>query len=143
MRALGRLIAGDIYAGLIVAPIIPGITDDWAGLARLMEAAKEAGARYVIGSALRLGPAARRRFLPILEREFPHLYQRYRRHYAQSDMSSRSYQDALTRRLNALRLAYGFAGDEASRRRRRRLEASATAQFKHAAPNADEQALLI
>jgi DNA repair photolyase len=122
LRALRRLTAGGIYAGLIVAPIIPGITDDWAGLARLMEAAKEAGARYVIGSALRLGPAARHRFLPVLEREFPELYERYRRHYATSDMSSRNYQDALTRRLNALRQAFGFAGDEASSRRRRRLE---------------------
>ncbi|HET6778289.1 MAG TPA: radical SAM protein [Gemmatimonadales bacterium] len=122
LRALRRLTVGGIYAGLIVAPIIPGITDDWAGLARLMEAAKEAGARYVIGSALRLGPAARHRFLPILEREFPELYERYRRHYSTSDMASRSYQDALIRRLNALRQAYGFAGDEASSRRRRRLE---------------------
>ena len=124
LRALRRLTAGGIYAGLIVAPIIPGITDDWAGLARLMEAAKEAGARYVIGSALRLGPAARHRFLPVLEREFPQLYERYRRHYATSDMASRSYQDALTRRLNALRQAFGFAGDEGSSRRRRRLEES-------------------
>jgi DNA repair photolyase len=124
LRALRRLTDGGIHAGLIVAPIIPGITDDWAGLARLMEAAKEAGARYVIGSALRLGPAARHRFLPVLEREFPELYERYRRHYATSDMTSRSYQDALTRRLNALRQAYGFAGDEASSRRRRRLEDS-------------------
>ena len=40
LRALRRLTAGGIYAGLIVAPIVPGITDDWAGLARLMEAAK-------------------------------------------------------------------------------------------------------
>ncbi|HEY9013810.1 MAG TPA: radical SAM protein [Gemmatimonadales bacterium] len=120
LRALRRLTAGGVYAGLIVAPIIPGITDDWAGLARLFEAAKEAGARYVIGSALRLGPAARRRFLPFLEREFPQLYQRYRRHYATSDLSSHSYQEALTRRLDALRQAFGFAGDEASRRRRQR-----------------------
>jgi DNA repair photolyase len=122
LRALRRLTAAGIHAGLIIAPIIPGITDDWAGLARLMEAAKEAGARYVIGSALRLGPAARHRFLPFLEREFPDLYQRYRRHYAGSDLASRSYQDALTRRLNALRQTFGFAGDEASSRRRRRLE---------------------
>jgi DNA repair photolyase len=124
LRALRRLTAGGVDAGLIIAPIIPGITDDWAGLARLMEAAKEAGAHYVIGSALRLGPAARQRFLPLLEREFPELYQRYRRHYATSDLASRSYQEALTRRLNALRQAFGFAGDEASSRRRRRLEMS-------------------
>jgi DNA repair photolyase len=140
LRALRRLTQGGVYAGLIVAPIIPGITDDWAGLARLMEAAKEAGARYVIGSALRLGPAARHRFLPVLEREFPALYERYRRHYAGSDMASRSYQDALTRRLNALRQAYGFAGDEASKRRRQRLEA---AEHSDKVVDAAEQSVLL
>jgi DNA repair photolyase len=139
LRALRRLTAGGVDAGLIIAPIIPGITDDWVGLARLMEAAKEAGARYVIGSALRLGPAARRRFLPFLEREFPELYERYRRHYATSDLASRSYQDALTRRLNALRQAFGFAGDEASGRRRRRLEMSGE---KSVRPQAEQAALL-
>jgi DNA repair photolyase len=140
LRALRRLTAAGVHAGLIIAPIIPGITDDWTGLARLMEAAKEAGARYVIGSALRLGPAARHRFLPFLEREFPDLYQRYRRHYAASDLASRSYQDALTRRLDALRQAFGFAGDEASSRRRRRLE---MAEAKSPRTSVPEQAILL
>src|SRR5919112_1450746 len=139
LRALRRLIEGGVHAGLIIAPIIPGITDDWAGLARLIEAAKEAGARYVIGSALRLGPAARHRFLPVLEREFPGLAERYRRHYARSDLASHDYQEALTRRLNALRTAFGFGGDEASNRRRRRMEAAA--QPDDAPTEAVEQAI--
>jgi DNA repair photolyase len=118
LRALRRLTQGGIHAGLLVAPIVPGVTDDWAGLARLMEKAKEAGARYVVGSALRLGPAARHRFLPHLEREFPQLAERYRRHYAGKDHVSQSYQDALTRRLRALQQAFGFSVDEGMRRRR-------------------------
>jgi DNA repair photolyase len=141
LRALRRLIEGGVHAGLIVAPIIPGITDDWAGLARLIEAAKEAGARYVIGSALRLGPAARHRFLPVLEKEFPQLAERYRRHYARSDLASRDYQDALARRLNALRAAFGFGGDEASNRRRRRMEAAA--QRGDNAVESTEQVILL
>jgi DNA repair photolyase len=141
LRALRRLTEGGVHAGLIVAPIIPGITDDWAGLARLIEAAKEAGARYVIGSALRLGPAARHRFLPVLEKEFPQLAERYRRHYARSDLASRDYQDALARRLNALRAAFGFGGDEASNRRRRRMEAAA--QHGDNAVESTEQVILL
>ena len=121
LRALRRLIEGGVYAGLLVAPIIPGVTDDWPGLARLMEAAKEAGARYVVGSALRLGPAARHRFLPFLTREFPALAERYRRHYADKDYVSQQYQDALTRRLRLLKQTYGFPIDE-NMRRRRQLE---------------------
>ena len=141
LRALRRLIEGGVHAGLIVAPIIPGITDDWAGLARLIEAAKEAGARYVIGSALRLGPAARHRFLPLIEREFPQLAERYRRHYARSDLASQKYQEALTRRLNALRVAFGFGGDEASNRRRRRMEAAA--QPDRSTDDSAEQVVLL
>jgi DNA repair photolyase len=118
LRALRRLIEGGIHAGLLVAPIIPGVTDDWAGLARLLEAAKEAGARYVVGSALRLGPAARHRFLPFLTREFPVLAERYRRHYAGKDHVSQSYQDALDRRLRLLKQTYGFPVEEGMRRRR-------------------------
>jgi DNA repair photolyase len=118
LRALRRLIEGGVYAGLLVAPIIPGVTDDWPGLARLMEAAKEAGARYVVGSALRLGPAARHRFLPFLTQEFPALAERYRRHYAGKDYVSQEYQDALTRRLRLLKQTYGFPIDENIRRRR-------------------------
>ena len=123
LRALGRLSEGGVYAGLLIAPIVPGLTDDRTGLGRLMAAGKEAGARYVIGSALRLGPAARRRFLPHLEREFPQLAERYRRHYQRSDGVSPAYQAALTRRLRALQVEHGFPLDEGARRRRQ-LEGS-------------------
>jgi DNA repair photolyase len=146
LRALRRLTESGIHAGLLVAPIVPGITDDWAGLARLMEAAKEAGARYVVGSALRLGPAARHRFLPHLEREFPELAERYRRHYAGKDHVSQSYQDALTRRLRALQQAYGFAVDEAGTREaggRRRRQLEGRAPRKDAAADSLEQAVLL
>ena len=121
IRALGRLSAAGIHAGLLVAPIVPGVTDDRDGLSRLMAAAKEAGARYVVGSALRLGPAARHRFLPHLAREFPDLAQRYQRHYGNREGVSRDYQEALTRRLHRLQREHGFPLDE-ERRRRAQLE---------------------
>ena len=138
LRALHRLTEGGVHAGLLVAPIIPGVTDDWAGLARLMEAAKEAGARYVVGSALRLGPAARHRFLPFLTKEFPALAERYRRHYAGKDHVSQSYQDALSRRLRLLKQTYGFPIEEGMRRRRQ-IEGRAP---RREMETSDEQAVL-
>ena len=140
LRALHRLTQGGIHAGLLVAPIIPGVTDDWAGLARLMEAAKEAGARYVVGSALRLGPAARHRFLPFLTKEFPALAERYRRHYAGKDYVSQSYQDALSRRLRLLKQTYGFSVEEGMRRRR---QLEGRAPRREAETNSDQQAVLL
>jgi DNA repair photolyase len=106
-----------VHAGLLVAPIVPGITDDRPGLSELMARAKEAGARYVVGSALRLGPAARHRFLPILAREFPHLAERYERHYARRAGVTPAYQRALSRRLHELQRLHGFPVEESTRRR--------------------------
>jgi DNA repair photolyase len=140
LRALRRLTEGGIHAGLLVAPIIPGVTDDWAGLARLMEAAKEAGARYVVGSALRLGPAARHRFLPFLTKEFPALAERYRRHYAGKDHVSQSYQDALNRRLRLLKQTYGFSIEEGMRRRR---QLEGRSPRREAETDCDQQAVLL
>jgi DNA repair photolyase len=117
IRALARLSEAGIHAGILIAPIVPGVTDDSEGLGRLMSAAKEAGARYAIGSALRLGPAARHRFLPHLAREFPELAERYRRHYGDREGVSREYQEALTRRLERLQRELGFPLEEERRRR--------------------------
>ncbi len=127
IRALRRLSDAGIRAGLLIAPIVPGVTDDREGLARLIAAAKEAGARYVIGSALRLGPAARHRFLPHLAQEFPDLLERYRRHYGDREGVSREYQAALTRRLEQLQRENGF-GPDATRHRRARTKQEAAIQ---------------
>jgi len=120
LRGLQRLTAAGVYAGLLMAPILPGITDSRAGMGRLMGAAKAAGARYVVGSALRLGPAARRRFLPVLAHEFPELADRYARHYARREGVSPAYQRALAQRIQELRLRHGFSPDESWSRKRPR-----------------------
>jgi len=138
IRALRRLARGGVHAGLLIAPIVPGITDSRKALRQLMAAAKEAGARYVVGSALRLGPAARHRFLPHLVREFPELAERYERHYGKSEGVSADYQEALTRRLRRLQHELGFPADEIGTRRRQQLEGRPPRT-----PAADEQPALL
>ena len=108
IRALARLANAGIHAGLLIAPILPGITDGWASLAALHEAAKQAGARYVAGAPLRLGPAARAGFLPVLQSEFPDLVERYQRRYGSRVNAGKDYEAALKRRLRSLREAFGF-----------------------------------
>ncbi len=108
LRALARLRQAGIQAGALIAPIIPGITDDWKGLAALMEKAREAGACWVSGGALRLGPAARAGFLPILRKEFPDLVARYERRYGKSQHAGKDYEKALAIRIRTLQQAFGF-----------------------------------
>ena len=111
LRALARLARAGLDVGLLAAPIIPGITDGRDQLAALFRAAKEAGARRVSGEALRLGPAARRHFLPLLAREFPELAARYARRYAHRHSAGPDYVEALKRRIEGIRREVGFKKD--------------------------------
>ncbi|MFI5209071.1 MAG: radical SAM protein [Gemmatimonadales bacterium] len=108
LRALKGLTDGGIHAGLLIAPVLPGITDSRESLAAVLAAGKAAGARYAVGLALRLGSAARHRFLPHLAQEFPELVERYEQHYARRQSAQRTYTEALGRRLRALQREFGF-----------------------------------
>ena len=108
LRALKGLTDAGLHDGLLIAPILPGISDSREQLARLFQAGKEAGARYAVGAALRLGPAARTRFLPHLAEEFPELLHRYARRFGSRQSAGKDYTDALSRRIRSLQQEFGF-----------------------------------
>jgi DNA repair photolyase len=108
LRGLAKLTAAGINAGLIVAPVLPGITDDVPHLDALFRSARDAGAKFVHAGPLRLYPAIRDRFLPVLEEHFPNLAARYRAAYAGRSSAPRAYSQALTRRIRRLQSRYGF-----------------------------------
>ena len=107
LRALGKLAAAGVHVGLIVAPVLPGITDDMPHLEALFRAAREAGAQFVHAGPLRLYPAVRDRFLPVLHQAFPRLVPRYERAYRMSD-APRTYAGALSARIRSLQQRFGF-----------------------------------
>src|SRR5205809_1151176 len=106
LRALKRLADAGIRVGLIVAPVLPGITDGVPHLAALFQAAREAGARFVHAGPLRLYGAVRNRFLPMLETRFPHLIARYRRAYEGRSGAPRDYARALAARIKKLQARF-------------------------------------
>jgi len=108
LRGLRALAEAGVDTGLLIAPIIPGLTDGWGALGGLMAAGREAGARYADGFALRLAPVARSGFLPVLAREFPELVERYRRHYGNRHHATQQYLEGLTARLRTLQKIHGF-----------------------------------
>ncbi len=125
LAAVERLARAGIHAGVLLAPIIPGITDDHAGMEAVFKAARSAGAGFVFGIVLRLDRVTRRRFLPHLEREFPRLSGRYRKRYGNGSYAPRAYRDAVHDRVRRLQRRYGLPVQAESRRRRDRLEVSA------------------
>jgi DNA repair photolyase len=108
LAALAKLARAGINAGLIVAPILPGITDDLPHLEALFRAAREAGAQFVHAGPLRLYGAVRERFLPVLGQHFPDLMPRYQRAYAGHSGAPREYARALAARIRALQTRFGF-----------------------------------
>src|SRR5690348_12054712 len=119
LRGLKALTDAGVRAGLIVAPVLPGITDDMPHLEALFAAAREAGARFIHASPLRMYPGIRDRFLPVLAEHFPELSEKYRVAYARAANAPREYAEALNRRVQRLQQAYGFEVNNGMRDRYR------------------------
>ncbi len=102
LRALSRLRAAGIEVGINVMPILPGITDPPAGLDTLIATVARAGATHVNAGALRLQAEARRRYLPFIESEFPHLAARYRATFARNSDVGARYRAGLVRVVQKL-----------------------------------------
>jgi DNA repair photolyase len=118
LRAMRRLSQAGVRVGLLIAPILPGITDGREALRGLIAAAKLAGASWVAGSPLRMGAATRATLLPWLVRHRPALATRYQQHFADRHWVSRAYSAALHERLASLQAELGIEPDEGMREKR-------------------------
>jgi DNA repair photolyase len=108
LRAVARLAEAGIDVGVNVMPVLPGITDGADAMDRLVREVARAGATHVAACALRLRGTARRRYLPFIEAEFPHLAERYRVSYAAGYNVSERYREGLRRYFAALCAKYGI-----------------------------------
>ncbi len=82
LRAVRQLVDAGLNAGVLMAPIVPGITSQPAKLERTVKAIAEHGARFVGAQLLYLKDGTRTHFLDFLAREYPDLRVRYDRLYA-------------------------------------------------------------
>jgi DNA repair photolyase len=82
LRALKTLVEAGVRASVGMAPLLPGLSDHPSQIARVVEAAREAGACGVWANLLYLRPGTREHFLACLERDWPELVPDYERLYA-------------------------------------------------------------
>ena len=107
LQAMRRLVAAGIPAGVLAAPLLPGITDDEAALAALAAAAAQHDAQFFLSGALRLGEGIEQAFLPFLRRERPDLLPLYGKLYP-TGYAPRAYVETLHTRVSAIRARYGL-----------------------------------
>lgn len=81
MEAVAALNAAGIPCGVLMAPILPGISDDPRQLREVVRAAIDAGATHLSPILLHLRPGVREEFLPWLAECFPDLVPRYEAMY--------------------------------------------------------------
>ncbi|MEP7346267.1 MAG: radical SAM protein [Gemmatimonadaceae bacterium] len=97
LRAMRRLTEAGIDVGVNIMPILPGISDGPEMLRALLRRVADAGVSHVHACALRLQPAARKRYLPFIVAEFPALATRYHTAYAEDSHMSERYTNGLLR----------------------------------------------
>jgi len=115
MNAVRELNAAGLNAGVICAPVLPGITDTPAALDSLVRATKQADGKYIYANPLFLKPCSASVFLPFLEQEFPHLVDEYRKRFGAKAFVSKEYSKRISELMAGLRKKHGIARPFSSR----------------------------
>jgi len=111
LEAMQKLNEAGVAAGVICAPVLPGITDSPRDLEALVRATAKAGGKYIFANSLFLKPCSAAVFLPFLEKEFPQLVESYRNRYKDRAFVSASYRKPLSQLMTRLRQKYGLRND--------------------------------
>ena len=106
MDAVRRLNEAGIPTGVMVAPILPGITDGIEQLKTVVSAAMGAGATHVSPILLHLRPKVKEVYMEWLGREYPHLLDRYEAMYAKGAYASNGAKNSLSDTVGELIRAY-------------------------------------
>jgi DNA repair photolyase len=94
LHAARALQLAGIETGILMMPLVPGITTTRASIERTLSAIRESGVRFAGASVARLDPGVREFFFAFLEREYPHLLDGYERLY-RGTSASREYVSAV------------------------------------------------
>jgi DNA repair photolyase len=108
LKALQALNVSGIDAGVICAPVLPGITDKGRMLEDLIAATARYGGKYIFANPLFLKSSSASVFLPFVEKEFPHLVDEYKQRFASKAFVSSVYRRRISDLMTKLRSKYGI-----------------------------------
>jgi DNA repair photolyase len=104
-----RITDAGLPCGVMVAPVIPLLTDSTEALDALLARIAAAGATGAGVMALHLRPGTREWFLAWMEREHPELVERYAQLYRRGAYVEQAYRRALAARVAPLLRRHGLA----------------------------------
>ncbi len=108
LDALRKLREAGIRAGVICAPVLPGITDSPKQLEAVVRAAAESNATYIYANPLFLKPCSAAVFLPFLKEHFPKLVPDYERRFKDRAFLPQPYRKRISELFAHLRKKYSI-----------------------------------
>jgi DNA repair photolyase len=108
LRALTALVQAGVRASVGMAPLLPGLSDHPSQIARVVDAAREAGACGIWANLLYLRPGTREHFLSCLARDWPELLPEYERLYARGAYLPRSVAQPVKDEVRRMARAHGI-----------------------------------
>jgi DNA repair photolyase len=129
LEILARFADAGIRTGVLVAPILPGLTDDDEHLEEVVAACVEAGVSSAAPIALHVRASIRDYVLPWIGRTYPALVPLYRELYGSRAYAPKAYQQDLSERFTRIRDRHGLepSGHRRGAPRREREEQLALA----------------
>jgi DNA repair photolyase len=109
---------GGISCGVLMAPIIPFLTDSPAQLRATVKAIAESGATHLSPIVLHLRTGAREWFMQWLAEHHPDLVPKYEQLYRRSAYAPKAFQDEITGRVHELAQEFGVGRTFPSNTRR-------------------------
>jgi DNA repair photolyase len=120
LEAVAELNRQGIPTGILIAPLMPGINDAPKDVAKIVEAATEAGATYIGGNTLFLRGSVRDLVFEWLREHRPELVPRYERLYANGAYVPQAEKRRIERAAGAPWVAKDYPADRFRHRGRRR-----------------------
>ncbi|HEY3058556.1 MAG TPA: radical SAM protein [Chloroflexota bacterium] len=115
LRAMQTLRKAGVRAGVMMAPILPGLTDSSTSIEAVAAAARDHDAAYFTAVPLRLAPHVKEFYLGFIGDVYPDLLARYQRAYPGA-YAPPEYRDKLDQRVQRIRADYGFTSTRDRRR---------------------------
>ncbi|ASW53393.1 radical SAM protein [Plantactinospora sp. KBS50] len=108
LDAVRALTEAGFEVGVLMAPILPGLSDDDAAIESTVAAIAAAGAASITPLPLHLRPGAREWYAAWLAREHPRLVPRYRELFGTGSYLPQAYQRELTARVRMAARRHGL-----------------------------------
>jgi DNA repair photolyase len=114
-----------IGCGVLMAPILPYLSDSPSQLEATVRAVAEAGAHRVTPLVLHLRPGAREWYIAWLQREHPELVPRYHELYGRGAYAPKAYQRSICAQVAEMAQRYGVGNLTSGQARRRPVRRAA------------------